>query len=157
MSSKLQCTSTETSMTTARNEEDELLDESSSHVKATQDDEDKDLSEGTSSDAAAFETSSQATSSGKSTGQNSMELFGFTKSSIAAVSCTRWVFLGALLLAAAGLATGVYVTLDKEQYRDFTVEVRHSVWQQEQDNGNASTTILTCPIFNHFSSWFLLF
>jgi hypothetical protein len=111
-------------MTTARNEEDELLDESSSRVKAaTQDD--HDLSDGTSSDAAALETSSQATSSGNSTGQNSVEIFGFTKSSIAAVSCTRWVFLGALLLAAAGLATGVYITLDKDQYNDFTVEVRH--------------------------------
>ena len=104
---------------TTRNEEDELFDETSSQPGR----DDDDLSAGTSSDVAPFENSSQATSSGNSSEHNSFELFGFTKDSATAVCCTRWIFLGALLVAAAGLATGVFITLDNEQYRDFTVEV----------------------------------
>jgi hypothetical protein len=44
-------------------------------------------------------------------------LFGFTKYSIAAISCSRWIFLGTLLLAAAGLTTAVFLNLDRAQYQ----------------------------------------
>lgn len=71
-----------------------------------------------------FETSSQDQNS---SGQNSMEIFGFSRNSLAAVSCSRWIFLGALLVAASGLATAVFLTLDNEQHRDFTVEVSSSI------------------------------
>lgn len=65
-----------------------------------------------------------ATSSGNSTGNSSFELFGFTRFHFQAVSCSRWVFLGTLLVAAVGLATAVYFILHNEQVEAFEAEVR---------------------------------
>lgn len=43
--------------------------------------------------------------------------------SFQAISCSRWIFLGTLLVSAVGLATAVYFVLENEQVEDFQVEV----------------------------------
>jgi hypothetical protein len=106
-------------MTKRNEEDDDVWDEISSQAK----DSDDDLYSGGSDVAPLEESSSQATSSGHSSSRNSFELFGFTKYSIVAISYSRWIFLGTLLLAAAGLTTGIFLTLDRGQYGDFTVQV----------------------------------
>jgi hypothetical protein len=109
-------------MTTLHEEDDDddkMMDKSSSQIRRD------DLSSG-GSEGTPLESSSQGTSSGNSSGRHSFDLFGFTKYSIAAISCTRWIFLSTLLLAAAGLTTGIFLTLDKAQQEDFTVQVSYA-------------------------------
>ena len=56
-----------------------------------------------------------------------LELFGITWFDFAAMSCARWMFLFALLAAAAGLAVAVYVGLRNNEHESFENEVRRSM------------------------------
>jgi hypothetical protein len=57
-------------------------------------------------------------------GKDGDDMFGFSKRSFQAATCSRWVFLITMLLAAAGLATATYMTLKKDQVASFEREVR---------------------------------
>ena len=57
-------------------------------------------------------------------GKDGDDMFGFSKRSFQAATCSRWVFLMTMLLAAAGLATATYMTLKKDQVASFEREVR---------------------------------
>jgi len=52
-----------------------------------------------------------------------LELFGITWFDFAAISCARWLFLFALMGAAAGLASSVYIRLRSEEIHNFESEV----------------------------------
>ena len=57
-------------------------------------------------------------------GKEGNDLYGFSKRGSQAASCSRWLFLITMLLAAAGLATTAYLTLEKDQDESFDREVR---------------------------------
>jgi hypothetical protein len=56
-------------------------------------------------------------------GKDGYEIFGFTKAAFQAATCSRWMFLATLLLAAAGLASAAYLVLNKVQVESFQREV----------------------------------
>lgn len=101
--------------------EEASADGSSSHPPSTS---------GSSNEAEAARSSDTSSrgglSSANSTGNSSLELFGFTRFYLGAISTARWVFLGGLLVAALGLATSVFLVLEKEENDAFEAKVSTS-------------------------------
>lgn len=81
-----------------------------------------------------------------------LELFGITWFDFAAMSCARWMFLFALLAAAAGLAVAVYIGLRDNEHETFGNEVRKCVKHELADSARIKSGICSLRCNTHGDS-----